>query len=482
MMKSPTNFMFSAILLSFFLIITSCQKEEDPAPSGQKPTIEVGDDIIGMTGQENPVSATVTDPDGNGFTLTWNVIESPSSSNPELVEIGKTSLTFTTDIAGLYKVEIMASNDQGQSDTGILTLYVGGKLPTSIKNDIVYPNLFDNEAIPDYYATRSIEINAGVTLEPGVVIESGADVRFRVIGTDAYMNAEGTTAKNIIFRGKDNVRGSWKNLHLASNNENNKLDFVQILYAGSSEQSGQKSALFIQNDRDTRVSIKNSTIKYSDGYGLYVNGDSGNITEFSNNNFSDNAAAPIRFGAMNTYVLDKNSIFENNGIQAIELEAGTTTDFNTSGTVVNAGLPYHVYSSFHLKADITFETGVVCRFDKGMNMRVSADAAIIASAESDPIIFEGLVEDQGAWVGMIIQSLSPLNYMDNVIIRHGGDIDGLQGNIHLFGSTPGSQLTIVNSTISDSETWGIHSSPGDAELTQSGNTFSNNKLGDILQE
>ncbi len=481
-MLNPTKFIFSAILLSFFLIFTSCNKKDDPVPDSQKPTIQVGDDIIGMTDISYPINITVNNPVGIDPIIKWTMIDAPNGASHEITKIGKTSFTFITDIAGLYKVEITASNEQGQSDSGILTLFIGGKLPTSIKNDVVYPNLFDDEAIPDYYATRSIEINAGLTLEPGVVIESGADVRFRVIGTDAYLNAEGTSAKNIIFHGKDKVKGSWKNLHLASNNVNNKLDFVQILYAGSSEQSGQKTALFIQNDRDTRVSIKNTTIKYSDGYGLYVNGDSGNITEFSNNNFSDNAAAPIRFGAMNTYVLDKNSVFENNGIQAIELQAGTTTDFNTSGTVVNAGLPYHVYSSFHLKADITFESGVVCRFDKGKGMRIAADAAIIAIAESDSIVFEGLVAAQGAWVGMTIESPSPLNYMDGVIIRHGGDVNGLQGNIHLFGSTPGSQLTIVNSTISDSETWGIHSSPGDADLTQSNNIFFNNKLGDILQE
>lgn len=389
-MLKLTKFLFSATLLASFLFFTSCEKD-DTEPDSPKPTLEVGDDIIGMTGESYPINVTVTNPDGNDIIMTWTVIESPDGSNPEINEIGKTSSSFTTDIAGLYKVEITASNGQGKSDTGILTLYIGGVLPTSITSNTVYPDLFDNEDYPDYYAPKSIEINAGVTLEPGVIIESGADVRFRIIGNSAFLNAEGTAAKNIIFRGMDKVKGSWKTLHLASNDVNNKLNFVQILHAGSSEQSGQKAALFIQSNTDTRVSIKNTTIAHSDGYGLYVNGDSGNITEFSNNNFSHNSAAPIRFGAMNTYMLDKNSIFENNGIQAIELAGGTTTDFNTSGTVVSAGLPYHVYSSFHLKADVTFESGVTCRFDKGMRMRINADAAIIAIAESDPITFEGLV-------------------------------------------------------------------------------------------
>ena len=298
------------------------------------------------------------------------------------------------------------------------------------------------------------------------------------------MSAEGTDAKNIIFRGMDKEKGSWKVLHLSSNNVKNKLDFVQILHAGSSSQSGQKTALFIQSNTDTRVSIKNTTIYQSDGYGLYIDGNSGNITEFSNNNFSNNEAAPIRFGAMNLYVLDKNSVFENNGIQAIEVaSAGNTSAvFHTSGTVPYAGLPYHIYSSFEIKTEVTFESGVTCMFDKGIGMGVTTEGAIIANAGDDIITFEGLVPAQGAWVGLTIHSPSPLNSMNGVTIRHGGDVNGRGGNIHLFGSTPGSQLTIVNSIISDSETWGIHSSPGDANLTQNNNTFFNNKLGDILQE
>ena len=189
--------------------------------------------------------------------------------------------------------------------------------------------------------------------------------------------------------------------------------------------------------------------------------------------------------ALSLKLLLENSVYENNGIQAIEIaSAGNLSSvFDTPGTVPFAGLPYHVYSGFTIKTEVTFESGVTCRFEKGKDMTITTEGAIIANAAgSDHITFEGMLAAQGAWVGMTIHSPSPINHMDGVIVRHGGDVGGRGANIYMYGSTPGSQLTITNSNISDSETWGIKTASGNANLTQSGNTFNNNKLGDILQQ
>ena len=479
-MKKLTKLLFSATLMASLLFFNSCEKD-DPEPEGQKPTIDVGADIIGMTDETYPINITASDPDGNDITLSWKVIESPANSTPEIKEIGKTSYSFTTDIAGLYKVEITASNGQGKSDTGILTLYIGGALPNSIRTNTTYPDLFENEDYPDYYALNNIQITAGITLEPGVVIENSADAGLWFSGNNAFLDARGTAAKNIIFRGMDKVKGSWRAIHIASNNVNNKLDYVQILHAGSSAISNKKTALILQSNTNTRASITNTKISQSAGYALYIDGNSGNITDFANNNFSDNAAAPIRFGAENMYILDKNSVYQNNGIQAIEIAAAgnTPAEFKNPGTVRDGGLRYHIYSSMILNTEVTFESGVTCLFDKGMRMSVTAQGAIIANSVTDPISFEGLVKAPGAWHGIEIASPSPLNSMDGVNIRHGGDIGGRGANIYLFGSSPGSQLSITNSTISDSETWGIFQTSGAVNLTESNNTFINNASGDI---
>lgn len=477
-MKNLTRLLFSAILLASFLFFTSCEKD-DTEPDNQKPTLEVGDDIIGMTGKIYPINVTLNTTDGND--LTWTVIESPDDSSPEIKAVGKTSLSFKTDIAGLYKVEITSSNSQGKSSTGILTLYIGGVLPSSIRDNVVYRNLFDNEDYPDYYAPGNVQVTAGVTLEPGVVIESGADVRLWFSSNGSYLKAEGTADKNIIFRGMDKVKGSWKILHLASNNVNNKLDFVQILHAGSSNQNNQKAGLLLQSNTDTKASIKNTIISQSAGHGLYIDGNGGNITEFSNNNFSNNDGAPIRVGAEHTYMLDKASVYENNGIQAIEVAAGTNATFSNPGTIPYPGLPYHLYSSIELRADVTIEEGVTLLFSPDKRLWVTQNGAIIAVANTKPITFSGLTQLPGAWFGMEIASPSPRNVLDGVTISYGGNTGGLGANILMKGDSPGSQLTVVNCHISDSQTWGIYTRSGNAVLTHSNNTYSNNASGDLWQ-
>lgn len=90
-----------------------------------------------------------------------------------------------------------------------------------------------------------------------------------------------------------------------------------------------------------------------------------------------------------------------------------------------------------------------------------------------------MVEEPGSWHGIEIASPSPLNSLDGVIIRHGGDIGGRGANIYLFGSSPGSKLSVTNSEISDSETWGIWATSGSVVLNESNNTFSNNASGDV---
>jgi hypothetical protein len=477
-MKKLTKFLLSATLVASLFLFNACEKD-DPQSHNNQPELTVGPDIIGMTGVSSLIGVTVSDPDGDALSLVWNIIESPAGSAPDLIENSTASATFTTNIAGLYKVEITASDGQGKSASGVVTLYIGGVLPTAINASTVYPDLFENEDYPDYYALQSVQVTAGLTLEPGVVIESAADVRLWMNGNPAYLNAVGTNAKNIIFRGMDKVKGSWRAIHIASNNVNNKLDFVQIMHAGSSEVSNQKAALLLQSNTNTQASITNTHISQSGGYGLYIDGDNGNITTFANNNFSDNEAAPIRFGAENMYFLDKNSVYQNNGIQAIEIATGSNAVFRTSGTVPDPGLRYDIYSSLELRAEVTFESGVTCLFDQGKRLWVTSDGAIIANAVTDPISFMGMVDAQGAWFGIEIASPSPLNLMNGVIISNGGDSGGRGANIYLFGSSPGSNLNITNSEISDSETWGIWATSGSVVLNESNNTFSNNASGNV---
>ena len=482
-MKKLLNSISLCLFLAIILILSACSDDE-PTPNNDAPTLTVGDDLIGMTGTALAISVTASDPNGDAIQTTWTILDSPAGSSGSLTKTSETQANFTTSIAGLYTIQIKVADSKGGEAIGTLKLYIGGVLPTSISVDTSYPDLFEDPIYPDYYALAGLQATAGLTFAAGVVVESGSDVRFFINGTAGYIKLVGTASKHIIFRGIDKVKGSWRGFDISSNNINNQFDFVEILHTGSAEMGGAKTGIYLKNSGSAKVSIKNTSISKSAGYAFFIDGDNGIILEFANNNFSDNDLAPLRIGAENLYTLDKNSVFTGNGIQAIEVGGAGNTNavFGSNGTVPALAIPYHFYSSAELAATVTFEAGTTCLFTSAKRLWVTGNGAIIANGTSvNRIKFSALTAIAGNWFGIEIQSPSQSNLINQAEISYGGSSGGRGANIYMFGASPGTQLTVTNCTIKDSQTYGILTASGSANLTQSGNTFGNNPSGDIQQ-
>jgi len=480
-MKNLLKITLSAGFLAAVLLYSGCKKDkQEPVDNNQQPVLNVGGDIIGMTDVISNLNISASDPDGDELEIKWNIIMAPAGSDAVITSTGLFTATFFTSIPGQYEAEVVASDGKGKSASGNITLYIGGVLPNSISSNTTYPDIFESEEYPDYYALKSFNSTAGVTFAPGVVIECGSDVRFWFSTNSAYLNAEGTSMKNIIFRGIDKVKGTWKTIHIASSNVNNKLNYVRIMHAGSSTVSSKKTALFVQSNTPSKISIRNTTITQSAGYGLCVDGDEAIFTAFSDNNFSDNDAAPMCIGASQLYSLDKTSVFTNNGVQAIEVNVGTSTSLHDNGTIPALSIPYYFYSDLLIYATVNFEPGVACYFNINKRIVVIQQSGILIAdgTENQKIIFSGIEKNPGAWKGIEIDSPSTLNMINYGIVEYGGRSDGRKANIYLSGA-PGAHLTITNSHISDSDTWGIFISSQNTSLTENNNTFSNNALGNI---
>lgn len=477
MKKSTFNFM-SVLLMSVSILLSACKKDQDTDPDNNKPILVYNEIIIGMTDITSRVEITATDPDGDELSYTWTIVTSPVGSSPILSQ-QVSRADFITAIPGIYKVEVLVKDNKGSQAIATVNLYIGGQLPSNISSSTLLPDLFADEAYPDYYATRSVQISAGLTLDPGVVIECSSDVVLFVNGSNAYLSAGGTAAKNIIFRGSEQIKGNWKTINFNSANLNNKLDHVQVLHAGSSAIAGLKTAVYINSNASCRAAITNTLISMTDGYGLCVDGNDNGLIAFSKNEFTDNNAAPLILGAENLYSLDKASIYKGNGLQAIVVRTAGNGNvvFTTSGNIKALSIDYHLYSSAELNTNLTFEPGVTWLFNPGKRLWVTADGALIANgSSSEKITFSGISSSPGAWNGIELGSESPQNILNYAIISYGGSSSGRKANIYM--SHP-SKLTLANSTISDSQTWGVFLAPGSTELSESNNIFSNNASGNI---
>lgn len=211
-MNTRNRIAFIGTLMVAMITLNHCTKEEN-----SNPALTAADEIIGMTDATISLEASATDPDGNPMSYSWNVEEFPAGSSATITG-NSNSASFTTSVAGFYRVKVTADDGNGGTASAIIKLYIGGVLPTSITTNTSYPDLFDDEKYPDYYAVNSLQATAGVTFAPGVVVECGPDVRLWFSGNTSFINAEGTAAKNIIFRGIDKVKGSWRLIEVNSNN------------------------------------------------------------------------------------------------------------------------------------------------------------------------------------------------------------------------------------------------------------------------
>jgi len=468
------------LLLTVATLVSACEKDEED--SNLAPEITVSEDIIGMTGQTINLSATAADPDGDALTFNWQVIESPNGSSPVVSNSSNTNATFTTPTAGFYRVEVVVEDGKGGQASGAIRLSIGGLLPNTISATTVLPDLFAEPSIPDYYATSSVSVREGLTLDPGVVIEFGSDALFSISGSPAYLKAEGTPSDKIILRGMNKTKGSWRGIGIASANISNSLNHVEIQHAGSSDNGARRAAIRVQSNASARLSIQNTSISETAGHALFVDGRDGVLSAFSGNNFSNNDLAPIRIGAEQIFMLDRQSVYSNNGVQAIEVAGAgnTSTRIMDNGTIMALGIPYHFQSSVELEGAVSFEPGVVCLFNSNLRLSVSVSGAIIAEGTAaEPIIFSGLSEVSGGWRGIEIASPSSQNVLNHTIVSYGGSTSGRGANIYMFGSSGGSRLVITNSTISHSQTYGIRTAGGNAVLTESNNTFVSNASGDI---
>ncbi len=164
---------------------------------------------------------------------------------------------------------IPANNNYGDSLNSYVKILVN-----QVSTDFTIPKLnvpyllFDDNGVKLY-----IIDNVAATVEPGVKLVMGTE-RILLIKTGGTLNATGTATQKITITGKQQVAGYWGQLFFEDTNSPlNKLEYCIIEYGG-----GAKHASDVQNsivcakgiNNQVRLSIKNSRISHSAGYGFFI--------------------------------------------------------------------------------------------------------------------------------------------------------------------------------------------------------------------
>ena len=163
--------------------------------------------------------------------------------------------------------------------------------PSALKgtSEIVWAGFADKAP---YRLNGEFIIETGWKINPAVTIEMNRDAVIRI--NKGYLSAKGTTKDNVIFTSADGSVAHWRGIICYSNDSRNFLENAEVRNGGSiALVSGKKANIALWGTNAT-MTIKNSKISGSGGYGVMVGyGSSANADLTTANTFESNAQTNV---------------------------------------------------------------------------------------------------------------------------------------------------------------------------------------------
>lgn len=400
-------------------------------------------------------------------------------ANTEVIDSGDIGVEAVDFRDGSENLTVTGSLDVPVLLTGegaITRLPIGGAYTGNAEDvivsevdDIVDGAHYRDPGVP-YVQAVSVDVfnEAEVTYDAGVVYRLGVDVdvEFGWNSDAATVMVEGTSESPVVFEGTSPMHGFWRSILIRKNvTSNSRLQHLIVRDGGGDGPAMSiQAAITLDN-----VSFEDNTeALYIDEQGLDSSSTAVSVT---------GTLGPAMTLEPNAIVsVPTGGDYTGNDRDEIVVEGG---DLTVSGTVFNAGIAYYIAGAIDIYqgAELTIEAGNEfimgpdTDFEFGWN---NGEAMIHAQGTADqPIVFRGRDPVAGWWHGLRINgNVLSNSKLDYVNISHGGQA----GGANIFTRIP---LDITNSTIQDSEAYGILKESGDMTDYLGPNTFSNNPVGDV---
>lgn len=340
----------------------------------------------------------------------------------------------------------------------------------------------------DYLVPCEIDVEAPLTIEPGVTIafEQGAYLYINDFGSrEGALIAEGTAQDSITFTGALGLPGSWVGLEVYSSSIQNKLSHCIIEYAGA----GQGDEPALQVDKESKIIIEHCTFRDNKYRGLQVY-PSALLEGFQENSFLRNDDYPIRIPAGQVTYLDAATRFADNALSEIYVQNGSIYD---RGYVRGGGhewtalsIPYFVDQDLNVTGQLTIQKGCQISFsnDTWLNVEDNGASLKIKGTKLQRVKISGRA-GKGSWNGIYIASSDPENIIEYATIADGGQNKkgwymSNSGNISVGYLDNPDRIIVSESTIRNSAGCGIVKEPG-AIVSRSKITYEDNTSGNFCQ-
>lgn len=330
--------------------------------------------------------------------------------------------------------------------------------------------------------TPTIAAGVSITIEPGAKLVFSNETALRIDSAQS-LHAIGTQDDPIILTGSLPVRGHWRGLSFTGTSVPSELDYVIVEYGGDTKFDTETAAIKLTADsRGVRASISHTTMRESEGYGLYLAG-SAVVPVFAGNVMTKNTLGPADVDAEVTGRLDSTSTFTGNDKDEVLVRSYRLTN---SATWDDLGVPYHLKSNLASldTAKLTLKPGVRVIMAPETRITISGtEAALIADGTAEkPIVFTGEAQTRGAWEGITFGSNNTSNLLRYTTVEYAGNTssDVNAAGVVAVADSRGVQLKLDHLTVRQSQGWGLRLGGTALVPVFTGNVLTQNTLGPAM--
>ena len=424
-----------------------------------------------------------TDPDEDQISFEWTIVSSPDGSNAELNNETNAEAGFVPDMEGEYIIQLEVTDPKGNSNATQVTIMATADpmvIDANMDENTILKDIFVDSDMPDYLVTANVDVNAELTVEPGVVIHFEQDKLLKITSA-GMINAEGASDNSVVFSSA-NIPGEirWGGILIESSDVRNSLNNVEISWAGSEEnlysQGWKAAALSVGEDSELKMS--NTKITNSGDFGLFVHIE-GELSEFADNSFENNEGYPVGLYAAQVSSMDGNTTFSGNKNDAVLINESTlTSDDEVEWSALN-NARYHLAGDLTIEALLRIDAGSQFESEQETGIVVETGGALIAKGTaSNEILFTTANEEgQIYWSGIVINSSDARNELDYVHVSWAAG----ENNFYYrgwqdvsIGVDENAKASITNSTITKSKADGLYLHL-EADVTMADMTFEDNQ-------
>lgn len=476
---------------AFLFTFSSCD-EDTMEEMNNPPVADAGTDVAVEVGESVTLDGSASsDEDGDDLTFRWEILSAPTGSAATIGSSTSAIASFIPDVEGTYEINLTVEDGEVSSTDQVSVV---AEIPAAQVIDIagtisettVLEDVFPGTDQADYIATGAVNVNAELTIDPGVVIEFSEDV-FMTVSTEGALVASGTAddANNKIVLTSDNASSGirWGGIKVSSTDSRNILNYVEVTFAGSTEIGEFSNFVDVPANigifANGRMSITNSTISDGGGYGTYIR--FGELVNFENNTYENNELSGIGLPVDQVFAIDENTSFTNNTEHAVEIFGSSLTVNDDTGIVNLANdASYNVSGSLSIENDLIVQAGADFTLDEDVFITIAQGGSMALEGTATDLVTltSSNIDGEIRWGGIKVNSASSLNrftyadisYAGSTAIGEFADFIDVPANIGLYG---GGRVSLVNTTVSNGGGYGMYIRFGEIIDFES-NDFSDN--------